>query len=290
MFKILMSRRMEISLLEVPYDLGADGLGGARAAQSLARASAAALGIPVAQIARGMPFRDTGSAVLIVNRQLAQAVRDAVVSNTVPIVLAGSCDVSLGVIGGLEHDRCGIVWFDAHGDFNTPDTTVTGFFGGMPLAVVTGHCYANLWSQIGNSRPVAEDATLLVGARDLDQLERELLEKTRVSVCGCQGGHPAPVFKTMLANLAQKVTQVYLHFDLDVLDPEVAPGLDLPVPGGLSAEGALQAIRAIADVFKIRAAAIVTTFNPDDDPDGRTERTGLRLVEQLAGAQSLTPS
>lgn len=281
-----MSRQMEISLLEVPYDLGADGQGAARAAASLARASASTLGSSVERIARIAPFRDTGSASLAVNRELAKAVRNAVAAERVPVVLAGSCDVSLGVVGGLDHATCGIVWFDAHGDFNTPDTTVTGFFGGMPLAVLTGHCYANLWSQVGDSRPVAEDAVLLVGARELDPLERQFLERTRVSVCGCQGGQPAPVFNVMLTNLAQRVAQVYLHFDLDVLDPEGAPGLDLPVPGGLSIEGASRAIRAIAGLFNIRAAAIATTFNPDRDPGDRTLRAGLKLVELLAGVES----
>lgn len=273
---------MEISLLEVPYDLGAEGHGAARAAHGLAMACAESLGIPSARIARRTRFRDTGSASLAVNRELVEAVRSALAAKRVPVVVAGSCDVSLGVVGAFQHDSCGIVWFDGHGDFNTPETTVTGFFGGMPLAALTGHCYTSLWSQIGDSRPVAEEATLLVGAMDLDPLERAFLDETRVLVCGCSDGHVLPAFSAMLDDLGRKVSQVYMHFDLDVLDPSVAPGIELPVVGGLSIDGAIDAIRAVAERFRIQAATIATTFDPDRDADGRTLRAGLTLVEQLA--------
>ena len=273
---------MDIALVEVPYDLGAEGHGAARAAQGLARASAESLGISVTRVARRTRFRDTGSASLAVNRELGEAVRSALAAQLVPVVVAGSCDASLGVVGAFEHDSCGIVWFDGHGDFNTPETTVTGFFGGMPLAVLTGHCFSNLWSQIGDSRPVADDATLLVGAMDLDPLEQRFLEHTDVSVCGCSDGRPLPAFDAMLRSLEPKVSRVYLHFDLDVLDPSVAPGLELPVAGGLSMEGALEAIRAVARRFTIQAATIATTFDPDRDADGRTLQAGVKLVEELA--------
>jgi arginase len=276
---------MRISLLDVPYDLGADGQGAARAAESLASTSARSLDITLVTIARGTRFRDTGSASLAVNRELARAVGDMVARGQVPVVIAGSCDVSLGVMGGFDHEDCGIVWFDAHGDFNTPDTTVTGFFGGMPLAVLTGRCYANLWRQVGDSRPVSDSSTLLVGARDLDPLERQLLDTTKVSVCGCDGGRPESIFTAMLEDLRPKVRQVYLHFDMDVLDPIVAPALDLPVSNGLSIDGATEAVRAVADRFEIRAVAITTTFNPDRDTDGRTLRAGLTLIEQLTALQ-----
>src|SRR5215211_9098144 len=103
------------------------------------------------RVARAAPFVDTASACLAVNRELAAAVATAAAAGELPIVLAGSCDAAAGVLAGLTRERCGVVWIDAHADFNTPDSTVTGFFPGMALAIVTGDCYAAWWAQIGNA-------------------------------------------------------------------------------------------------------------------------------------------
>jgi len=93
------------------------------------------------EIRTGMSFPDVVAASAAVNRELQAAVRRAVAAGRLPIVVAGSCDAAIGVVSGLPHRRCGIVWVDAHGDFNTPDSSVSGFFPGMSLAIVTGHCY-----------------------------------------------------------------------------------------------------------------------------------------------------
>ncbi len=83
------------------------------------------------------------------------------------MVLAGSCDVYLGVLSGMGRAGCGIVWIDAHGDFNTPQSSASGFFPGMSLAIAAGHCYQQLWAPIGDSTPVPEDNITLVGVRSL---------------------------------------------------------------------------------------------------------------------------
>src|SRR5688572_24869496 len=119
------------------------------------------------RVGRQAPFVDTASACRAVHRELAAAVAAAAAAGDLPIVIAGSCDAAAGVLAGLDRERCGVVWIDAHGDFNTPDTTVSGFFPGMTLAIVTGHCYARWWAQIGNASPVPEAHVALLGVRDL---------------------------------------------------------------------------------------------------------------------------
>jgi arginase len=189
----------------------------------------------------------------------------------------------MGVLAGFDHARAGVVWIDAHADFNTPETTVTGFFPGMSAAVVTGHCYQSLWSTIGDSTPVSEAAVVMLGVRDLSpEAERERLERSGIKVVGWDDGRPVSDVGRALDLLRKRVAEVYLHLDLDGLDPEVAPGVvDAPVPGGLSRADADAAIRAVAARFEIRAVAL-TTYNPERDVDDETLRTALHLLELLA--------
>ena len=180
---------MDVCLVEVPYHAGDDGHPSSSGAQHLIQAGAVelfaerGLAIAVERASRKTAFRDTASSSAQVNRQLASIVRRAVASAQLPVVLAGSCNACLGVLAGFEHAHCGAVWLDAHADFNTPDSTESGFFAGMSAAVIAGHCYRHYWAQIGDSTPLAEDAIAMFGVRDLSpDAERERLERSAVSV------------------------------------------------------------------------------------------------------------
>jgi len=238
----------------------------------------------VERVDRGAPFRDTASSTAAVNKRLAGAVRAAMDRDQLPVVLTGSCVAAQGVLAAFEHDHCGAIWIDAHGDFNTPETAVSGFFPGMSLAVVTGHCYRNYWAQVGDNTPLAEDAIVMFGVRDLwPEAEGERLERSAIRVVPWHDGKPAGDVTGALDGLAERVREVYLHIDFDGFAPEVAPGIvDEPVPGGLSGEDAELIIRAAAERFRIRAATLAT-FTPKLDREDRTLRLALRLVE-LVGA------
>lgn len=135
--------------------VGDDRQGGSAGPQRLVEAGAERLltargfAVDVERIERVGSFRDSVSASLAVNKSLASAVRRAVGEDRFPLILAGSCDVCVGILSGIDGPDHGVVSIDAHGDFNTPESTITGFFGGMSLAVITGHCYRNFWAQIG---------------------------------------------------------------------------------------------------------------------------------------------
>jgi arginase len=279
---------MDVCLIQVPYHAGDDSVGSSNGPQRLLEAGAdellAARGISVTveRVDRGVPFRDTAVSAAGVNKQLADRVRSAVESGRLPVVLSGSCNSSMGVLAGFDHLRCGAVWLDAHADFNTPETSVSGFFAGMSMAVITGHCYGNYWAQIGDSTPLAEDAVVMYGVRDLSpEAEREQLERSAIQVVAWQDGRPQGDVLAPLDELAQRVDEIYLHIDFDGFAPEVAPGIvDEPAPGGLSLEDAEAVIRATAERFRIRAATLAT-FTPERDEGEKTLKVGLRMIELL---------
>jgi arginase len=281
---------VDICLIQVPYTMGDERQGASKGPQRLVQAgvdkliAAKSLAVTVERLDRGEPFRDSGNASLVVSKRLARIVRQAIEANQFPLVLAGGCDVSKGVLSGFDHGQCGVVWFDAHGDFNTPETTISGYFDGMSLAVITGHCYRNYWAQIGNSTPIPETATLMLGVRDLDPAEREHLDHSCVQVVKRREGKPQGNVAAALDTLAQRVAEVYLHFDMDALDPQVAPGVVFdPVPGGISLEDMEEAIRIVFARFRVRAATLAV-YNPDRDHADKTLRAGLRIIEVLAEA------
>ena len=279
---------MEVALIQVPYMIGDERHGASKGPARYLDAGLerllgdAGLASSVVRIDRTESFRDSASASRVVNAKVQKAVRNAIGLRQLPLILAGSCDVSMGVLAAFDHSQCGVVWIDAHADFNTPESTVSGFFAGMSLAVISGHCYRSLWAEIGDSTPVPEAAIVLLGLRDLSPAaERERLTASSISVVGWRDGKPDRDVGQVLDVLAKRVRDVYLHVDMDALDPRVAPGVvDEPVPGGLSLEQMQETIRAVCTRFSVHAATIAT-YNPERDRDGITLRTGLALIETL---------
>jgi arginase len=278
---------MEVCLIQVPYMIGDEHQGGSKGPLRIVDAGAAERlegdAVTIVRVDRGAAFRDSTNASLAVNKHLNSAVRLALSADRLPLVVAGSCDVSMGILAAFDHARCGVVWMDAHGDFNTPESTVSGFFGGMSLAVVTGHCYRSLWREVGDSTPIPEAAVVLLGARDLSPpAEQERLERSQINVVRWKDGKPEADVEAALDDLRNRVEDVYLHVDLDAVDPEVAPGIvDPPAPGGMSLQEVERAIRAACARLRLRAAAL-TTYNPERDADGRTLEAATRILETIA--------
>lgn len=279
---------MNICVIQVPYTMGDERPGSSKGPERLVQAGTAKLiaskGLKVSMegVDRGEPFRDSGNASLIVCKRLAPIVSRAIAAQQFPLLLAGGCDVSKGILSGFEHSQCGVVWFDAHGDFNTPETTTTGYFDGMSLAIVTGRCYRDYWEQIGNSAPISESLVLMLGVRDLDPAEGERLERSAVQVVRWQEGKPQADVQAALETLATRVPEVYLHIDMDSLDSQVAPGVTFDaVPGGLSLMDMEEGILGVFARFRVRAATL-SVFNPDRDQDDKTLKAGLRIIEVLA--------
>jgi arginase len=281
---------MKVCLIQVPYMAGDEHAGSSAGPDRYIAAGAERIvtakghSARTVRVERGGAFRDTASASFAVCADLARLVRRAVDAREFPFVLAGGCDASKGILAGLDHTSIGLVWFDAHGDFNTPESTISGYFPGMSLAVITGHCYHAAWAKIGNADPVPEGATLLIGVRDLDPAERKRLGASAITVVPWSDGQAQADLDDALDRLGAHVQEVYLHFDIDALDPSVAPGVvDRPVPGGLSLEQAEDAIRTVTSRFTLRAVDLAV-YNPELDEEDRTLRAGLRIIELLTDA------
>ncbi len=211
-------------------------------------------------------------AVADINAALTQAVS----AHPKPVViLAGNCTSSLGTLAAL--DDPGIVWLDAHGDFNTPETSISGALEGMSLAVAAGHCHTSLMP-----RPVAEENVVLAATRSLDPLEEVLLHSSKITLATLDA------FPRAVDLLAARVQTIYLHLDLDVLDPEISPGVNFSAPGGITPDQLFDAVHHVISTGKLAAVAIAN-FNPAKDRDHRTRDIARQLVACIGGFVNVSP-
>ena len=217
-------------------------------------------------------------------RGIALAVRAAPGHGALPLVLAGNCIASLGVLGGVETEGLGIVWLDAHGDLHTPETTTSGMLDGMALATATGRCWSALAASVDGFAPVPDDRVLLVGGNALDGPELRLLEGSpmlHASPSQVRGRGTGRPLADLLDALAGRVRRVYLHVDLDVHDPSEGKANEFWAPAGLTADEVRGVVREVAARVPI-AGASITAYDPSFDPEGRMLETGLGLMELIA--------
>lgn len=217
------------------------------------------------------------------NRKLARHTRSVISDKSFPLVLAGNCNCCIGILGGVQPDGTGLIWFDGHGDFNTPETTASGFLDGMSLAIATGRCWRNLARSVPGFKPLPEEHVVLIGARDFDSEEKRALDESKIrlveaSTIRQRGAREA--LDQALSALASRVQKVYVHIDLDVLDPNEAPANQYSPPDGLSLREAEEAVNFIREKFPICALSI-GAYDPDYDPNGSGLRAGFRLMELL---------
>jgi arginase len=219
--------------------------------------------------------------------RLEKAVSELVVhaceKQTLPVIIGGDCLSAIGVCAGLR--RClgqeafGIAWFDAHGDFNTPEITLSGYLGGMPLASVCGYGLENLRQDAGLETLVDEEHVMLLGVRDLDAPEKELLDSTAIT---CQSPVDLAAGKDRPAASVQfgAVKGVYLHLDIDCLDPQYAPGVSFKTPNGISPQQVVAEVNSIRQYSPL-AALTLSAINPALDQEGKTVQTGIDLLIEI---------
>jgi arginase len=206
---------------------------------------------------------------------LYQAVADAVARVTRPLLLSADCSTALGAVAGLQrrHRDLAVVWLDAHGDFNTPAITISGYLAGMSLALLTGRAPGLFADPLG-LRPVADTNVVLAGARDLDPAERDALAASGVHRVPAD---PAAVISA-LAGLGR--TPVYLHLDVDVIDSGELAGLRWPSGPGPSLSLIGECLAAVCAAADVRAACVACAWLPDRAGDPATREA----ISRLAGA------
>lgn len=268
----------------MPYHLGHEGVGVGAGPDRLVEAgavealSAAGHEVAVARVAPRTDETNEVGASFEVLRRLSEAVSAALERGVFPLVLAGNCLSSVGTVAGLGRD-VGVVWLDAHADFNTHDTSASGFLDGMGVSVLTGTGWRTIRETIPGYRVLDEENVLLVGIRDVDDAERERLEAS--------GVHVVPPTKTdsgvgeALDRLRERSGDVYLHVDLDVLDPSEGRANHWAAPGGLSTAEVERIVGDVGERLTLRAAAL-TAYDPAADRDGTIPAIAAALLTRIA--------
>lgn len=215
-------------------------------------------------------------------RRLAREVRLAVEDGAFPLVLAGNCHSSLATAAGSRAD--GVVWLDAHADFDDPDDNVSGFFDVMALAMLTGRGWRTQRATIPDHRPVPEGHVVLAAVRDLAPYQRERVERSELLVV--PGDVDAGAYGAALSLVAERASRVYLHVDLDSLDAGEARVNAYAAAGGPSLERLRDCVHAAFARTTVAAAAI-TSFDPSCDDDGRALGAARVIAGDIAaGATS----
>ena len=222
----------------------------------------------------------------LANGQLARIVAAEVKEGGFPVGLLANCSSIMGMLGGLQRSgpssrplRVGLVFIDAHGDFNTPETTLSGMLGGMPVAISAGMCLTRLRLKSGLDPALPERHIVLAGARDLDPLEQDLLDRSAVERLSVED------IKTRSASVASQMKRlegltdvIYVHVDMDVLDPPEVAGHPLTVPGGPTS---LELAAALTEMFRSAKAAafgVASTPSGDQDRDGKSRQAAYNLI------------
>lgn len=275
---------MRISLILVPSNLGQEGDGVGAGPERLVEAgavealSAGGHEVEVVRVAAPEDATNEIGASFAVVGDLAAAVAHAVAGGVLPIVLAGNCLTSVGTVAGLGRE-VGVVWLDAHADFNTPDSTASGFLDGMGLSVLTETGWRALRETVPGYRALPEANVVLIGIRDVDEAEQERLAASEVAVV--PPADAATGLEQALDQLRGRVTDIYFHLDLDVLDPSEGRANAWAAPGGLSAADVEGVVAAVGDRFALRAAAL-TSYDPAADGEGSIPPLATRLLERIA--------
>lgn len=214
---------------------------------------------------------------------IAAEVRAARTANQLPLVLSGNCNATIGVLAGLTHpgQRVGLIWLDAHGDFNTPDIDTSGFLDGHGLAMAVGRCWQTLTGAVPGFHPLLEQHVLLAGARSLDDAEQAALMESGVQWLLPEQARDAQVTAAALDHLADMVDVLHFHVDLDVHDPSIAPANSYAEPDGLLADDVHRLLRHSAERTPVISATLAS-YDPAFDQAWRMRDTALGLMELLA--------
>jgi arginase len=210
------------------------------------------------------------------------------------LILAGDDTAAVGVIAGLQQadgagTPFGLIWLDAHGDFNTPETSVSGILAGMPVAILAGLAGPKWRDAAGLAAPLPTDRILLAGVRDLDEKEEALLRSTRVRIVRPDEMRDGSRFADEVGRLANQCQVISLHVDLDVLDPRFVPSSSTPAANGLDIGEVAAAMATVLRTGKV-ATVMVSSLNPGGGPRGhRSVESALDLIEQALPAWERTP-
>ena len=295
---------MQIDILGVPIDLGADrrgvDMGPSAIRYAHLRRRLEDLGYAVEDKGNiEVPIQETCEVtdpnlkyidcIIPMGRRVAGAVATSVQAGHFPLVLGGDHSLSVGSIrGAAKRKKLGVIWIDAHADFNTAETTPSGNIHGMPLAALCGLGDTRLVSLWDETPPVIDPRQVaVIGARDLDPGEKENLRSAGVMVQGMEQvdrfGMVGALEKA-IERVSRDADGIYLSFDMDALDPRHAPGVGTPVPGGLTFREAHLVSEVVAETGKLVGMEIVEV-NPILDVQNQTATLAVQFIRSALGSR-----
>ncbi|WP_400244914.1 arginase [Niallia sp. JL1B1071] len=225
------------------------------------------------------------------NQMLAEMVDKIIQSKSFPLVLGGDHSIAIGTLAGVakHYKNLGVIWYDAHGDLNTAETSPSGNIHGMPLAASLGYGHELLTNLLGISPKIKPDHVVIIGARSLDDGERRLIKELGIKVFTMHEIDRLGMTRVMeetIRYLKDKTDGVHLSLDLDGLDPNDAPGVGTPVPGGISYRESHLAMEMLAESELITSAEFVEV-NPILDERNKTAALAVALMGSLFGEKLL---
>ncbi len=293
---------MEIEIIGVPIDLGADRRGVDMGPSAIRYAhlqqKIEALGYGVEDKGNiEVPIAETCSitdpklkyidCIVPMSRRAAGAVASCVEAGHFPLVLGGDHSLSLGSIRGAARTKTlGLIWIDAHADFNTEETTPSGNIHGMPLSALSGLGDQRLRQLWDEPTPVVDpERVVVIGARDLDPGEKENLRRAGVMVMGMEQIDRlgmAAAMERAIERACRGADGLYLSFDMDAIDPQNAPGVGTPVPAGLTPREGHVACELIGETGKLVGMDMVEV-NPILDSKNQTAALAVEFVLSALG-------
>ncbi|HLS09592.1 arginase [Lentibacillus sp.] len=221
------------------------------------------------------------------NRTLAGMVDEEIGKNRFPLVLGGDHSIAIGTLAGTakHYENLGVIWYDAHGDLNSGETSPSGNIHGMPLAVSLGVGHKKLTDILDYAPKIKPENIVIVGARSLDPGEKELIQEKGITVYSMHEIDRLGMSQVMgetIDYLKAKTDGVHLSLDLDGLDPEEAPGVGTPVIGGLSYRESHLAMEMLSESDILTSAEFVEV-NPILDDKNKTATMAVGLIGSLFG-------
>ena len=221
----------------------------------------------------------------LANAHFARLVSDAAKSQAFPLLLESNCYGAIGALAGLQKSagppspRLGMIWIDAHGDCNTPETTLSGMLSGMPVAIATGLCLDRLRRQAGLDPPMDPRDVVMVGVRANDPLEQELIDRYGIEMVPVDDvKRDCRQLRAAMNRLSSTVDLIYIHFDADALDQSEVASMRLTEPNGPMRTELAAALEIIMAYPKVAAFGIAD-INKDADVDGQMVQAILSVIK-----------
>ena len=280
---------LAIDLVTVPYDSGRRGYRMGAGPQALLRAGLVQKLRAAGHDVELVPVETTGTAgdelsvALDLAGRVARVTRASCGAGRFPLIVSGSCFSTVGGFAGIDQEPAGVIWLDAHGDLNTPETSPSGFVDGMAAAALLGWCYAERAAAIPVTH-VAESRLLLVGARALDEPEAAALQQSALTSLTVAEARDETRLTAAVDAFAASLAAIYLHIDLDVLDPiSVGRANEFAAADGMTLSDVTALIRTVGARARI-AGMTLSAYDPTADADGAVGRAAGEIITSALAA------